>query len=316
MVPEASEVLLSTSLADQLDLLGSKLESHGPKVITQSLLLRRSSDGNNILINTVTQADLSSVDGVLLRQTSKDIVGGSGSCLRGRGKRAVRFGRDALLLVVIQQIRVLKVGMEFDLVQGGWDGCSLQDDVKVFREEVRNTDTTSKSGLLDLLHGFPSLLDVFRAIAEERGVDQIHVNVIKLKLLQAGLNSSRNIFDVGKNFCRHEKLGAIDTTLLDSLSKLGFGLVDYVIVSTVQSSLFERVLVTFGTIEMVIAQADGSLGGIYTSLIELALVSGLVPSSTGTVAKLSESIRCQGLPNTEGHSPSGWSCHHSASGLG
>jgi len=108
MVPEPPEMLLTPRLIDLnkhtsapiqknalprtvinntylLDLLGIELERHSAQVVTETLLLPRSRDGHDILVDTPSEQDLTRVDPVFPRQTSEDVVDGAGTAFRDGG---------------------------------------------------------------------------------------------------------------------------------------------------------------------------------------------------------------------------------------
>ena len=83
-----------------LDLLRCEFESHGPQIVGQSLLLARSRDRDDVLVNAPPQGNLCWRDGVLLRQSVKDVISGTASTLRDRGEWTVGFSGNALLLSI------------------------------------------------------------------------------------------------------------------------------------------------------------------------------------------------------------------------
>jgi len=78
-----------------------------------------------------------------------------------------------VLLVVVDQACVLEVGVEFDLVDGGWRGRRLEDPIEVFGQVVRDADGASEAGGFELFHLLPLGLVLFFLLAEERSVDQV-----------------------------------------------------------------------------------------------------------------------------------------------
>jgi hypothetical protein len=102
VVPEPSKVLLRTSLIEIIDLSRRKLKSHRPQVIAQPLFLAASRDSHDILIDTISQADLSRANRVLFAQTSEDVIQRTGSGFCGWGQGAISLGRNALFLVVVE----------------------------------------------------------------------------------------------------------------------------------------------------------------------------------------------------------------------
>ena len=82
-------------------------------------------------------------------------------------------GKTYVLLVVVDQACVLEVGVEFDLVDGGWRGRRLEDPIEVFGQVVRDADGASEAGGFELFHLLPLGLVFFFLLAEEGGVDQV-----------------------------------------------------------------------------------------------------------------------------------------------
>ena len=136
MVPESSKVLLRTSLVEIIDLSGCEFEGHCSQVIAQSLLLAAGSDGHDILINTISQANLARANGVLLGQTGQNIVKWSRSRLCRGSQGAVSFSGNTLVLVVSEKFAVLQVSVEFDLVEGRRDPGGLDYGIEMVRQEV------------------------------------------------------------------------------------------------------------------------------------------------------------------------------------
>lgn len=69
---------------DLLDLIRRQLELEGQKVIAKALLLARSGDGHNVLIDAPSERDLGRADSVLLRQGCENTINGSSCKLRRR----------------------------------------------------------------------------------------------------------------------------------------------------------------------------------------------------------------------------------------
>lgn len=90
--------------------------------------------------------------------------------------------------------------------------------------------------------------------------------MVDTELLQARVKSGRDVSDVRQDLGDDVELLAGDARLLDGGSQLGLSLVD------------------FGTVEVVVAEADGCFGAVDACLVELGLVSGLVPGGAGAVA--------------------------------
>lgn len=162
-----AEVLFS----HHLNLLWSQLEGHRPQVVTQSLLLARSSNGHNVLINAPPQADLSWVYSILLRQTLQDAINWSTSSFGDSRQWAVSRSGNALLLVVLEEIRMLEVRVELDLIDRRRVLAVLEDDVEVLREVVADADGFCKAFVFELLHLLPFGLVFFLAIGEEGSVN-------------------------------------------------------------------------------------------------------------------------------------------------
>lgn len=60
-----------------LHLRRRQLERHGAQVIAEPLLLARSRNRHDVLVNAPAQANLAGIDGVLLRQLCEDGVDGA-----------------------------------------------------------------------------------------------------------------------------------------------------------------------------------------------------------------------------------------------
>ena len=91
------------------------------------------------------------------------------------------------------------------------------------------------------------------ALGEERSVDQVEIDIIRLQLLQTGPQRVGDVSDVAEDFGDDEQLVSDNAGFLDGGSQLGFGLIH------------------FGPVEVVVAQLDGSLGRVDAVLVELGL---------------------------------------------
>jgi len=94
----------------------------------------------------------------------------------------------------------------------------------------------------------------------------LQINILNTELLQARVQRRRDVSDIRQDFRHDVEFLARDAGLLDGRSQLRFGLVD------------------FGAVEVVVAEADGSVGAVDAGLVELGLVAGLVPGGAGAVA--------------------------------
>ena len=90
--------------------------------------------------------------------------------------------------------------------------------------------------------------------------------MVDTELLQARVERSRDVSDVRQDLGDDVELLAGDAGLLDGGSQLSLGLVD------------------FGAVEVVVAEADGGFGAVDTCLVELGLVTCLIPGGAGAVA--------------------------------
>lgn len=252
-----------------LNLPWRQLERHRPQVITQPLLLPTRRNRHHILIHTPPQTNLSGTDRVLLRQTLQHrLARRTLRSLRHRRQRAVRRRRDTFAAVVGEQVRVLQVGVELDLVDGGRNRAGFEDVVEVLGQVIRDADRASQTLLLQGLHLRPFGLVLGLALAEEGRVDQVQIDVVGLQLLQAGRERGGDVGDVGQDFCGEEDFVARDGGGGDGGAELGFGFVD------------------FGAVEVRVAEAYGEFGGVDAGLVEFGFVAGFVPGGAGAVAEL------------------------------
>ena len=94
--------------------------------------------------------------------------------------RISRYTGACLLLVILQEVNVLQVGMELDLVDGRRNRRSLQNPVELLWEIVAHTNGFCEALVLEFFHLLPLALVVFFLVAEERGMDEIPVGVVRL----------------------------------------------------------------------------------------------------------------------------------------
>ena len=90
--------------------------------------------------------------------------------------------------------------------------------------------------------------------------------MVNAELLQARVQSGWDISDVGQDFGDDVELLAGNAGLLDGCAQLRLSLVH------------------FGAVEVVVAEADGGFGAVDTCLVELGLVTCLIPGGAGAVA--------------------------------
>lgn len=137
---ETSVVLLLAEFIQLLNLTWSKLERRHSEVVRQSLLLPARSDGNDVLINAPSQRNLTGAHGVLFGQSSHVIINRAWARFRDCAQGAIRFSRNAVLLVELKKLGVLEVRVEFDLVASRDDLGGLKNSLQVLGQEVGNTD--------------------------------------------------------------------------------------------------------------------------------------------------------------------------------
>lgn len=94
----------------------------------------------------------------------------------------------------------------------------------------------------------------------------LQIDVVHAQLLQADIQRSRDVSNVGQDLGHDVELLAGNARLLDGSTQLRLSLVH------------------FGTIEVVVAEADGRFGAVDACLVKLGLVSCLVPGGAGAVA--------------------------------
>lgn len=97
--------------------------------------------------------------------------------------------------------------------------------------------------------------------------------MVYTQLLQARVQRSGDISNVRQNFCDDVELFASNAGLLDGSAQLGLGLVH------------------FGAIKVIVAKTDGHFCAVNALLVELTLISSLVPGCTCAVAQLFEEVR-------------------------
>ena len=150
-----------------------------------------------------------------------------------------------LLLVILQEIYVLQVGMEFDLVDGWRYSRCLQDPVEMFWQVVADADSLCESLTLEHFQLLPRLRVVFLLLAKERRMDEIatslrqlnclklvtvsrlQVNIVRLQLLQTRLQGIRNIANVANDFGRKEDLVSRHSRVLDGRAEFRLRFVDF-----------------------------------------------------------------------------------------
>lgn len=78
-----------------------------------------------------------------------------------------------LLLVIFQKAVMLKIRMEFDLIDRRWDRARFKDPIEMFLKIVAYANRFSEALGFELLHLLPLLLMVFLLVAEEGHMNQI-----------------------------------------------------------------------------------------------------------------------------------------------
>jgi hypothetical protein len=111
------------------------------------------------------------------------------------------------------------------------------------------------------------------------------VDIVQLQLVQARLDCASDIIDVVVVYlCGDEEFLTRDTALFDCSTKLSFGLVYWIYVSEALGKGTNSIY-TLCAVKMGVSQLHSSLHSIDRSLINLALLTVLVPSSPGPVAQ-------------------------------
>lgn len=105
---------------------------------------------------------------------------------------------------------MLQVRVELNLVDSWWNSASLQNPLEMLWKVVRHSNRFGQALVLDLLHLLPLGLMFLLGFAEERRMNEIEIHIIHTKFLQAGLESTRDVGDVGDDFGDNVQLLAGD----------------------------------------------------------------------------------------------------------
>ena len=102
--------------------------------------------------------------------------------------------------------------------------------------------------------------------------------MVRLELLQTRLQRIRNIGNVTDDFGDNVQLVSSRSRVFDRGTQFGLRFVD------------------FGAIQMIISQFDGRFSAIDAGLVDLTLVTSLIPGRAGAVAELdNELVRSDGM---------------------
>ena len=92
--------------------------------------------------------------------------------------------------MILQEIDMLQIRMEFDLVDGWRNRCCLQDPVKLLREVVAHANRLCEALTFEFFHLLPLGLVVFFFVAEKRRVDEIPTEIISTDIIALQLKAT------------------------------------------------------------------------------------------------------------------------------